>query len=271
MSAASRLQMEAFWKMIKFLLEGLVFLLVGLQLSDVVGALSTPLGTVVGLTAAVVGTVIAVRFVWIYPATYLGRLVPHVRERDPRSPLSIPTAIGWAGMRGVVTLAAALALPATLAGDRPYPRDLFVWLAFATIVGTLVLQGMTLPAVTRRLNVPADDPKEDILAEASVQHSASQAARRRLESAAEDAPDSVVKRLHKLTEQRNNVAWERLGSADVETPSRAYIRLRREMIAAEREVFRVARDEGRISEEVLRRAQREMDLEESMLERKLET
>jgi CPA1 family monovalent cation:H+ antiporter len=270
MSAASRLQMDAFWKMVKFILEGLVFLLVGLQLRDVVAALSTPWPTVVLLTVAVLVTVIVTRFAWMYPATYLARLVPRVRERDPATPANIPTAIAWTGMRGVVTLAAALVLPMPERVGTEYPRDLFVWLAFATIVGTLVLQGMTLPAVTRRLRLPPDDRQADVLAEAAVQHSASRAARARLDESADGAPDSVVERLRKLTDQRNNVAWERLGSAGAETPSRAYIRLRREMLVAEREVFRQARDEGRISEEVLRRAQHEMDLEESMLERKLE-
>lgn len=271
MSAASRLQMDAFWKMVKFLLEGLVFLLVGLQLREVLGALDTRWETVVVVTLAVVATVVLTRFAWMYPATYLARLVPRVRERDPAPPVNIPTAIAWSGMRGVVTLAAALVLPLPGEVGTEYPRDLFVWLAFATIVGTLVLQGMTLPAVTRRLRLPPDDRQADVLAEASVQHSASRAARERLEAKSDGAPASVVERLHKLTDQRNNVAWERLGAAGAETPSRAYIRLRRDMIDAEREVFRVARDEGRISEDVLRRAQHEMDLEESMLERKLET
>jgi CPA1 family monovalent cation:H+ antiporter len=271
MSAASRLQMGAFWKMVNFLLEGLVFLLVGLQLREIFDNLETPLGSVVGLTAAVVGTVIVTRFLWLYPATYLARLVPRVRERDPRPPINVPTVLAWAGMRGVVTLGAALVLPTELAGGRAYPRDLFVWLAFATIVGTLVLQGVTLPAMTRRLGLLRDDPQVDVLAEAAVQNSASRAAKERLAQHADGAPQSVVRRLEKLADQRNNVAWERLGAAGAETPSRAYTRLRREMLEAEREVFRLARDEGRISEEVLRRAQHEMDLEESMLERKLES
>jgi CPA1 family monovalent cation:H+ antiporter len=270
MSAASRLQMDAFWRMVRFVLEGFVFLLVGLQLRDILADVRTPFATSAVLTAAVLGTVILTRFVWVYPATYVARLVPRVRERDPRPPPSIPIAIGWTGMRGVVTLAAALALPPQLAGGREYPRDLFVWLAFATIVGTLVLQGMTLPALTRRLKLPPDDVQAHVLAEAAVQHSASRAARERLDKNADGAPESVVERLKTLTEHRSNVAWERLGHAGEETPSRAYVRLRREMLDAEREVFRLARNEGRISDDVLRRAQREMDLEESMLERKLE-
>ena len=270
MSAASRLQMGAFWKLVRFLLEGMVFLLVGLQLREILGDLETPAGTVVALTAAVLGTVIITRFVWMFPATYLARLVPRVRARDPNPPINVPTVIAWAGMRGVVTLGAALVLPLEVDG-RPYPRELFVWLAFATIVGHAAAPGHDVAG--------ADAP-----AEAAAGRRAGRRAGRggRAEQGqpgrpgaadehADGAPETVVKRLEKLTDQRNNVAWERLGAAGTETPSRAYVRLRREMLDAEREVFRLARDEGRITEEVLRRAQHEMDLEESMLERKLET
>src|SRR5439155_23692070 len=124
MSARSRLQMDAFWRMAKFLLEGAVFLLVGLQLRQILEQLNTPWRTAVEATIAVVGVVVASRFVWMYPATYLVRLVPRVRVRDPAPPLRVPTLISWAGMRGVVTLAAALALPETVAHGS-YPRSLF--------------------------------------------------------------------------------------------------------------------------------------------------
>jgi CPA1 family monovalent cation:H+ antiporter len=270
MSAASRLQMDAFWKMVKFLLEGAVFLLVGLQLRFIVQDLgSTPLKLVVLLTAVVVAVVVVARFAWMYPATYLARLIPRVRERDPAPQLRYPTVIAWAGMRGVVTLAAALALPATLAGGRPYPRALFVWLAFGVILGTLVLQGLTLPAVARWLRIPPDDPKDDALAEAAVQQAAVNAGRRCLEAEAEkgDVPDEVLGRLRTTLDDRANLAWERLGGRRRETPSEVYGRLRRAMLQAERDVFRRARDDGKIAEEVLRRAQRDMDLEESLLHR----
>jgi monovalent cation/hydrogen antiporter len=266
MSAASRLQMEFFWRIANFLLQGMVFVLVGLQLRDILSDLRTPGGTVLWITAAVLGTVIATRLVWVYPATYLPRLIPYVRERDPSPPPSFPTVIGWSGMRGVVTLAAALALPLTLNG-RAYPRDLFVWIAFAVIIVTLLLHGLTLPRVARALKLPPDDPAKDALAEAAVQQQASRAARDRLEAHAEGAPAEVVDQLRELTERRSNRAWEQLGGPGRETPSQAYVRLRRVMLDAEREVFRAARDAGRIAEEVLRRAQRDMDLEESMLSR----
>jgi CPA1 family monovalent cation:H+ antiporter len=270
MSAASRLQMEAFWRMVKFVLEGSVFLLVGLQLRFIVHDLNAPLPLVVKATVTVLAVVVVTRFVWLFPETYLVRLIPRIRRRDPAPPMQYPIVIAWAGMRGVVTLAAALALPAALAGGKPYPRDLFVWLAFSVIVGTLVLQGMTLPAVVRWLRIPRDDPKRDALAEASVQQEAARAARERLEKEASrdgQIPEAVLERLHTMLADRTNLAWERLGGRRRETPSEAYSRLRRAMIDAERNVFRRARDEGKIPEEVLRRAQRDMDLEESLLQR----
>ncbi|GLL00214.1 Na+/H+ antiporter [Dactylosporangium matsuzakiense] len=267
MSAASRLQMDAFWRMVKFLLEGSVFLLVGLQLRALLADVERPFAFTAGALAAVVGVVIVARIVWLFPTTYLARLIPRVRRRDPSPSLAGPAVISWAGMRGAVTLAAALALPATLANGKDYPRGLFVILAFGVIVATLVLQGATLPTVARWLKVPGDDRTEDALAEASVQHEASRAGKARLEEIAGDAPDGVVERLRQMALSRSNMAWERLGRADRETPSAAYARLRREMLDAEREVFRQARDSGRIPEETLRQAQRDMDLEESLLER----
>jgi monovalent cation/hydrogen antiporter len=266
LSPTSRLQMDAVWRLVTFLLEGVVFLLVGLQLRELVTDLETNLATTVRVTAAVFLTLTVVRFVWMYPATYLARLVPRIRNREERPPVTVPTVIAWAAMRGVVTLAAALTLP--VGGDVPtYPRDLFVFVAFAIIVLTLLAQGTTLPWLARTLNVKEDTSTEDALAEAAVQHQASRAALQRLEEKADGAPASVVDRLRAIADDRSNVAWERLGSQEQETPSAAYGRLRREMISAERHVFKVARNEGRIPEEVLTRAQRDLDLEESQLNR----
>ncbi|MFG1951536.1 Na+/H+ antiporter [Micromonospora sp. NPDC048830] len=270
MSAASRLQVAAFWRLTRFLLEGLVFLLVGLQLREVLRDLDEPLGSLVGITAAVLLTVFLTRFVWLFPATYLARLVPRVRQRDPAPSVKFPVVIGWAGMRGVVTLAAALALPLTLAGDRPYQRALLIWLAFAAIVVSLVVQGATLPMVARRLRLPPDDPVQDALSAAAVQQQASRAARERLDALADTVPKSVADRARRMLEDRTNLAWERLGGTERETPSEAYARLRQEMIDAEREVFRAARDAGRIPEEALVRAYRDLDLEESLLRREVE-
>ena len=266
LSPTSRLQMEAVWRLITFLLEGAVFLLVGLQLRDLVSDLETGLATTIRTTALVVGLIVILRFVWMYPAYYLARLSPRVRREGRASPGS-PTVLGWAGMRGVVTLAAVLTLPDPSEVAGGYPRDLFVFVAFAVIVVTLLAQGTTLPVVARRLGVHEDTGTADALAEASVQNQASRAALKALEDNADGAPESVVERLRAIAENRNNGAWERLGSQEQETPSAAYGRLRREMIMAERHVFKLARNEGRIPEEVLTRAQRDLDLEESQLNR----
>ncbi|GAA4928212.1 Na+/H+ antiporter [Actinoplanes utahensis] len=269
LSASSRLQMDAVWRLVNFLLEGVVFLLVGLQLRTVVSTIETDMATTVQVTAVVFGSLLLIRFLWMYPATYLARLIPRIRNREERPPASVPTVIAWAGMRGVVTLAAAQTLPEPTAdGTVPeYPRELFVFVAFAVIVLTLLLQGTTLPWLARRLGVQEDSSAQDALAEAGVQHQAGRAALEALDAHAGSAPPSVVDRLRGLVESRGNNAWERLGSQERETPSAAYGRLRREMIRAERHVFKIARNEGRIPEEVLTRAQRELDLEESQLQR----
>ena len=264
LSATSRLQMDAVWRLITFLLEGVVFLLVGLQLRSIGENIETSVGTTVAVTAAVIGTLVVVRFVWMYPATYLVRLIPRIREREERPPIAVPTVIAWAGMRGVVTLAAAQTLPDDV---HSYNKDLFIFVAFAVIVFTLLLQGSTLPWLAVRLGVRQDSSSADALAEAGVQYQASRAALEALEENADGAPTEVVDRLRALAGSRSNNAWERLGNQQQETPSAAYGRLRREMISAERHVFKIARNEGRIPEEVLTRAQRELDLEESQLQR----
>ncbi|GAB7042477.1 MULTISPECIES: Na+/H+ antiporter [Catenuloplanes] len=267
LSPTSRLQMDAVWRLITFLLEGVVFLLVGLQLRDLVADLETGLVTTVQATALVLGAIVVLRFVWMYPATYLVRLIPRIRDREERPPVGQPTVVAWAGMRGVVTLAAVLTLPASDEVPGGYPRDLFVFVAFAIIVLTLLIQGTTLPWLANRLGVREDTGTADALAEAAVQTRATRAALDALERQAGDAPASVVERLRAMAEHRDHGAWERLGRQDRETPSAAYRRLRHDMIVAEREVFRTARDEGRIPDEVLTRAQRDLDLEESQLHR----
>jgi CPA1 family monovalent cation:H+ antiporter len=267
LSATSRLQMEAVWRLLVFLLEGVVFLLMGLQLRTIGDQIETGWTSTLAVTAAVFATLVVSRFVWMYPATYLVRLVPRIRDREERPPIAVPTVLAWAGMRGVVTLAAVQTLPEEGGDVAPYNRDLFIFVAFAVIVLTLLIQGTSLPWLAVRLGVRQDSSSADALAEAGVQHQAGRAALRALEEHADGAPPEVVDRLRALVGSRSNNAWERLGSQRQETPSAAYGRLRREMINAERHVFKIARNEGRIPEEVLTRAQRELDLEESQLQR----
>ncbi|SNS38494.1 sodium/proton antiporter, CPA1 family [Geodermatophilus saharensis] len=265
-TAASRTLADPLWEVIDFLLTGIVFALIGLELPSILEEVrGLPAGTVVGAAVAVTLAVVLSRPAWVFPATYLGRLVPRLRRRDPATPWQYPAVLSWAGMRGVVSLAAALALlPGVPQGN------LLVFLTFVVVVATLVGQGLTLPWLIRRAALPGPSATEDALQEAAVQHEAANAAIKRLDElvAGDGAvPPDVVDRLRDKAELRGLFAWERLGSRDREPPSTVYRRLRREMLAVERAVFLRARDEGRIEEEVVTAILRELDTEEMLLSR----
>ena len=261
----TRLQDTAVWRSVDVMLESFVFALIGLQLDSVVREVDVTAGLVWG-AAAVLAATILVRFAWMYPAAYLPPLLSkRIREREGAPGWRGVTVLSWAGMRGVVSLAAASALPLDLPG-----REVIVFCAFVVTVGTLLLQGLSLPLVIRGLGFRGDEERTDALAEAQVQHAAAQAAVRRLDEVAgqeEGTPEHVVGRLRLMAEHRGNAAWERLGRQEAESPAAAYRRLRRTMLEAEREVFVQARDEGRIDDEVLVRVLRELDLEEAAMSR----
>lgn len=271
LSFATRLQMESVWRVLVFVLEAVVFLLIGLQLPTVVSGLGTPdWRWLAGVSAAVLATVIVTRIVWVFPATYLPRLVPAVAARDPNPSWRAVAVLSWAGMRGVVSLAAAFGLPLSMDDGSAFPdRELVVFLTFVVVIGTLVLQGLSLPWLIRRLGVTGVDPTADVLAEAAAVGDAAKAGLARLDElvASGEATDDVVDRLRTRTQVRVDAGWERLGRQDRETPSAAYRRLRRAMIDAERQELERARDEGRLADEVLREARRDLDFEEALLAR----
>jgi CPA1 family monovalent cation:H+ antiporter len=284
--------------MIDFLLESVVFLLIGLQAVPIVrDALKVVDAAMLVLSGVVViVVVILARFVWIFGAAYLPRRFSlRSRMRDPDTSWREATLLSWAGMRGVVSLAAALTIPHALDGDEPFPGlDLVLYLTVCVVLGTLVVHGLTLPWLSRRLGLVSGEAMGDILAEAQAQHAAARAAIDRLDLLLADGvevPDGVEQRLRDHAEHRANSAWERLGRSQPrpaerepasasgvdlavrraeqpeETPAEAFRRLRREMLHAEREVFVQMRNTGRIDDEVLRRVLTELDLEEAMLAR----
>jgi CPA1 family monovalent cation:H+ antiporter len=269
----ARLQDQAVWQAADTVLESFVFALIGLQLRAVTGAVESDLGRLTLIGLALIAVTVAVRALWVFGATYVPRwLSPRLRARGPAPPWQEPAVISWAGMRGVVSLAAAAAVPPTTEVGTPFPgRDVIVYLAFLITVGTLLLQGWTLPAVIRALAVRGRDDYLDTLAEAQAQNAAARAAAARLDELDDGNPlaRTAVAKLRLSLEARANAAWERLGgdAEDGTTPSALYRRLRRELLAAEREVFLRYRDQRRIDDEVFRRVQRELDLEEVMLER----
>ncbi|WP_043266049.1 Na+/H+ antiporter [Streptomyces sp. CT34] len=269
----TRLQEDAVWKMVSFVLESAVFALIGLQLPVVLRGLGE-FGTAqaLGYAAVVFAVVVLARFVWVFPATYLPRfLSARIRDREPETTWTAPVIVGWAGMRGVVSLAIAFSIPSAVHGGGPFPaRDLVLFLTFTTVIGTLVVQGLTLPPLIRALKLPGRDAQAETLAEAQAQSEASRAAEARLDELLRDErnalPGPLADRLRTVMERRRDSVWERLGAVNPvtgESADETYRRLAREMIDVERRVFVELRDARRIDDEMMRTLLRRLDLEEA--------
>ena len=275
---ATRLQDTAVWKALQLILESFAFLMIGLQLPMVIGELRGITASVIAISSvAVLATVILVRLVWVFVFAYLPRfLFKRVREGEPAPTPAQVFVVAWAGMRGVVSLAAAFGVPMTTLSGEPFPgRPQLVFLTFVVVIGTLLLHGLTLPWLIRRLGVQGDEARTDAIAAAAAQDKAARAAAERLdELLAEEEVTDVHERaadvLRSWNTRRRNSAWERLGrDADEigESPAAAFRRLRLEMLAAERAAFIAERDNGQIDDEVLRDVLRGLDLEEATLNR----
>jgi monovalent cation/hydrogen antiporter len=266
-SGQSRLSERVNWATIQFLLENTVFLLIGLQTRWILDDLSQsplPTSTIAIATVGVFAAVVLLRPLWVFPTTYLSRKIVGRSRPGPITWQSLAV-VSWAGMRGVVTLAAVFILPE----DTPH-REVLVFIALAVTAGTLLLQGSTLPWLVRRMGLPGPDPAEDALQEAAVLQGAHRAAEEELERIINpDDPEEVVALLRQRGEARALAAWERLGrpESEYETPSEAYRRLRTAMLQTERAHILKVRDEGLVADEVLQRAQIALDIEESILDR----
>lgn len=265
-SAASRLSEQTYWRTVQFLLENAVFLLIGLQVADIVrDAAADDFSTLelALICLAVLVTTVVSRIVWVFGATAVYRFGPPRLRRNAWQ-WSHAALVSWAGMRGVVTLAAAFLLP----GETPH-RDVLVLAAFAVVAGTLLVHGTTLPWLVRRLGLPGPDATEDALEEAALLSRATRAGLARLEELRGEVRDqSVLDRLEERARSRADAAWERLGSAsNDETPSEAYRRVRQEMLHAERAVVLEARASGKVDDEILRDVLALLDTEESLLDR----
>jgi CPA1 family monovalent cation:H+ antiporter len=265
-SAPTRLLGFSFWEILVYLLNAVLFILVGLQLHPILSGVSgQSVASLVGQATLVSGVVIAVRLAWEFTVPYLTRLLDRrpaqvTRRMGARERL----VLGWSGMRGAVSLAAALALP------KDFPqRDLLVFLTFAVILATLVVQGLTLPSLIRRLRVRGDDAEER--EEVRARLVATDAALARLEELAgeEWTRDDTVERLRGLYQFRHRRLKARAGIFEddgTEDRSLAYQRLVRELLEAQRHAIVRLRNQGTISNDVMHRIERELDLEDTRLE-----
>ena len=263
---ASRLSERINWSSIQFLLENSVFLLIGLQVFyviDRVRASQLGAGTILLAAGGTLVVVLVLRPLWVFPYHWVRTTV---LRKEGRKPWTYQAVVSWAGMRGVVTLAGALLLPAATK-----ERDVLVLIAVTVTVGTLLIQGTTLPWLARRLGVRGPDVREDALQAASVMQLAARAGLDRLDDLeGEDAVDpSTSELLRDRSTDRVNQMWERLGPNEGgnETPSDQYRRGRLEMLDAERALVLQVRDEGRAEHEVLRVVLNALDMEEMVLER----
>jgi Na+/H+ antiporter len=273
-SPESRMQSDGLWSTLTFLLNATLFILIGLQLPSIVDGLSgRPAGEVVGYAAAVCGAVIAVRFLWNFGVTALIRTL----DRRPsqlarRANWRVRVVGGWAGMRGAVSLAAALSLPLNTDAGAPLPgRELIQFVTFALILVTVVGQGLTLPWLIRRLHA-VDDGTEEEREELRARLVIARAALDRIEelNAEEWTREGSIERVRRVYEFRQRRFKVRAGKIEdedgIEEGSMAYQRMMHEIYAAQRQALLTLRNERQISTDVMRRVERELDLEETRLE-----
>jgi monovalent cation/hydrogen antiporter len=273
-SPETRLMAYSVWQVLVFLLNAALFILIGLQLPIIVDGLEgQPAAEVVGYAALISAVVIAARFVWNFAMTMVIRTLdrrPSQRER--RAPWQVRVVGGWAGMRGAVSLAAALALPFSTDAGAPLPdRDLILFITFSVILVTVVGEGLTLPWLIKRLGV-REEGSEEAGEELKARLAIARAAIERVDELQGEqwTVDETIDRVRALYEYRQRRFKARAGKIEdedgIEERSLAYQRLMHEIFAVQRDTLVRLRNGREISAEVMRRVERELDLEESRLE-----
>ncbi len=260
LNSRQRIDGVAAWNVVLFIINGLVFILIGLQLPVILADLAGSMAELLGLAVAIGVTVIVTRFVWVFPGTYIPRaLSARIREREPNPGWRNVTVVAWAGMRGVVSLAAALALPVA------FPeRSLIQFLTFTVIITTLVLQGLTLPALIRVLGITAGDGQLE--EERQARLAAAQAALARIDQLEQEhvGHQELIEHLRESYAHRTEHIDISDGTPrdEAEQELLEHRTIRRKVIDAEREAVIEMRDRGQLSDEVMRRLERDLDLEE---------
>jgi len=270
----SRIQVYSFWQTLTFLLNGLVFILIGLQLPAVSSGLGKEtIGDAVLYAVVISLLTIVIRILWVFPGAYLPRILSkNIRRREKRPPWRLVFVIGWSGMRGVVSLASALAVPLTLATGENFPqRNLILFITFIVILFTLVLQGLSLPLVIRLLKVKDEEAENAEEQELTVRLRLATAALDYMQSEHGDNLGDVdaFRRLKERYERMIEITNKKLLKEE-ETISSAgflptYRRMLIEIVSVRRKEIQKLRSERTFSEELLRNKEWELDLEEARL------
>lgn len=267
-SQQSRLQATGSWNTVIFILNGIIFILIGLQLPLIMKNIETySLGQMVKYGVIISLAVIVGRIIWVYPGAYLPRwLSRDIRAREPGTTFGLVTIVAWSGMRGVVSLAAALALPLTIAGNEPFlNRDLIIFITFCVIFSTLVLQGLTLRPLIRLLGLKRDGheqvAEEDarvFLASAVIEHVEENYSLALSEEVLNQVKTKYEIRIQRL---RKDQMQRRLDDQEIIE----FHRIQQELLNLERKHLLDLRRKGKISDEAMRKIEYELDLEETRL------
>jgi len=271
-SANVRLQAWAVWESLTFILNGLVFVLIGLQLPYVLGEIREhSLGALIGYAAIFSALLILLRLLWIFPGAHLANFIRRrAFHQDERMPgVRQIFVVGWTGMRGVISLAAAIALPQTLANGSPFAqRNMIIFLAFSVILVTLVLQGLTLPPLIRALGLAgaAETPPEEQEARRAILEAALAYLEKARDGGGADSAEVYADLLqhyrHRLEVLGVNESAEGRGSQNF---YKQFIDGSRQALRVQRRTAEQLRNQGHISDELLRELERELDLDEARL------
>jgi len=265
-SQQTRLQAYNTWSTAIFLLNGIIFILIGLQLPLILHQIrDIPFDRLLFYGAIVSAAVILGRIIWVYPGAYLPRLSKKVRETEPETNIRLVTIVAWSGMRGVVSLAAALALPLMIEGSKPFPnRDLIIFLTFCVIFSTLVLQGLTLRPLIKWMGVKTDGSEHEHEQKARMQIASSviEHIEENLSLGMSDEVLNQIKSKYEMRIERLRPEQARkMNSEQIEQ----FHQLQKDLLQIERKMVIDLRRKGAIGDEVLRKIEYELDLEETRL------
>lgn len=266
-SQRSRLQANGTWDTVIFLLNGIVFILIGLQLPVVLEQIHNISFTTLLFYGAIVSLAVIIgRIIWVYPGAYIPRLSKKIREREPDTNIRLVTVIAWSGMRGVVSLAAALALPLTLNNDQPFEnRSLIIFITFCVIFSTLVIQGLSLRPLINWLGIKPDGQEHIDEQEARLKIAVAVINRIEEEFSLSLSDDVLnqVKTKYEIRIQRLQKDQTKRRIDEVQIIE--FHRIQQELLNMERKHILQMRNEGKISDEALRKIEYELDLEETRL------
>lgn len=262
----TRLQAQGTWSTVIFILNGIIFILIGLQLPAVWRNIDGSISDLLFYGAIISLAVIIGRIIWVYPGAYLPRWMSRkIREKEPEINIRLVTVVAWSGMRGIVSLAAAMALPYVLPSGEAFPnRDLIIFITFCVIFSTLVIQGLSLPHLIKWFGIKPDGREHEEEQQIRVQMASSII--EHIEANYALLPDEVLNQVKtkyeiRIQRLRKDAPQRKLDNEQINE----FHRIQQELLSKERFSLTSLRKEGKISAEVLRRLEYELDLEETRL------